>query len=66
MSNRMRGGERNFPPGRGNVVPGVQWIAPGTPFIPPTQVKGTFMNTIVYIVGAIVIIGAILSFFGLR
>jgi hypothetical protein len=29
-------------------------------------VKGMFMNTIVYIVGAIVIIGAILSFIGLR
>jgi len=28
--------------------------------------QGTSMNTIIYIVGAIVIIGAVLSYFGLR
>ncbi len=35
-------------------------------FASSTQPKGTLMNSIVYIVGAIVIIAAILSFFGLR
>lgn len=32
----------------------------------PVQSKGNPMNSIVYIVGAVVIIVAILSFFGLR
>jgi len=32
----------------------------------PIQLKGNLMNSIVYWVGAIVIILAILSFFGLR
>lgn len=31
-----------------------------------THAKGNFMNNIVYIVGAVVIIIALLSFFGLR
>jgi hypothetical protein len=35
-------------------------------FDPLTHAKGNFMNSIVYIVGAVVIIAAILSFFGLR
>ena len=35
-------------------------------FIFPYQPEGTVMNNIVYIVGAIVIVGAVLSFFGLR
>lgn len=30
------------------------------------QLKGTFMNGIIYIVGLVVIVIAILSFFGLR
>ena len=33
---------------------------------PTTHAKGYLMNNIVYIVGAIVIIIAVLSFFGLR
>lgn len=33
---------------------------------PLIQTKGILMNNIVYIVGAIVIIVAVLSFFGLR
>ena len=33
---------------------------------PLTHVKGNLMNTIIYVVGAIVIIVAILSFLGLR
>lgn len=35
-------------------------------FDPLTNAKGNSMNSIVYLVGAIVIIVAILSFFGLR
>jgi small-conductance mechanosensitive channel len=35
-------------------------------FDPPTHAKENLMNNIVYIVGAIVIIVAILGFFGLR
>ena len=34
--------------------------------VPTHQPKGTLMNNIVYIVGAIVIIAALLSFLGLR
>ena len=34
--------------------------------IPQCRTKGKFMNSIVYIVGAIVIVVAILSFLGLR
>jgi hypothetical protein len=33
---------------------------------PLTHAKGNLMNTIIYVVGAIVIIVAILSFLGLR
>lgn len=32
----------------------------------PSSQRGKLMNTIIYIVGLIVIIGVILSFFGLR
>ena len=35
-------------------------------FDPPTHAKENLMNNIIYIVGAIVIIVAILGFFGLR
>ena len=35
-------------------------------FDPLTHVKGNFMNNIVYLVGVVVIIIAVLSFFGLR
>jgi hypothetical protein len=38
----------------------------GTRFAPLTHAKGNLMNTIIYIVGAVVIIFAILSFLGLR
>jgi hypothetical protein len=37
-----------------------------TRFSPQQLTKGNLMNNIVYIVGAIVIIIAVLSFFGLR
>jgi hypothetical protein len=35
-------------------------------FAPATQPRGPFMNSIVYIVGLVVIIAFILGFFGLR
>jgi len=38
----------------------------GTRFDPLTHAKGILMNSIVYLVGAVVIIVAILSFLGLR
>ena len=38
----------------------------GTRFDPSPRAKGILMNSIVYIVGAVVIIVAILSFLGLR
>jgi predicted membrane channel-forming protein YqfA (hemolysin III family) len=37
-----------------------------TQFDPLTHAKGNLMNSIVYLVGAIVIIVALLSFLGLR
>lgn len=36
------------------------------PFHFPNQIRGSHMNNIVYIVGAVVIILAVLSFFGFR
>jgi hypothetical protein len=36
------------------------------PALNPIHVKGNLMNSIVYIVGAVVIIVAVLGFFGLR
>lgn len=41
------------------------WIRP-TRFAPVVFTKGTLMNRIIYIIGAVVVIIAILSFFGLR
>jgi hypothetical protein len=35
-------------------------------FAPAAHKKGTFMNRLIYIIGAIVVIVAVLSFFGLR
>jgi len=35
-------------------------------FAPAAHTKGTFMNRLIYIIGAIVVIVAVLSFFGLR
>jgi len=35
-------------------------------FAPAAHTKGTFMNRIIYIIGAVVVIIAVLSFFGMR
>lgn len=62
-----------MPPDRDSSA-GLQWVLSGwvsrEAHVPPEFIlkprKGHLMNNIVYIVGAIVIIIAILSFFGLR
>jgi len=48
------------------IESGAARIASCTRFDPLTHTKGSLMNNIVYIVGAVVIVLAILSFFGLR
>ncbi len=48
------------------VTSGVQRIASSARFDPLTYVKGNSMNSIIYIVGLIVIVVAVLSYFGLR
>lgn len=35
-------------------------------FAPAAHTKGKFMNRLIYIIGAVVVIVAVLSFFGLR
>lgn len=45
---------------------GVRWIAVNTRFNFLSHAKANIMNSIIYIVGAVVIIIAILSFLGLR
>jgi len=62
----MRAGVRNIRAEKDTVGTGVQRIAVGTRFDPLTHAKGKIMNSIVYLVGAVVIILAILSFIGLR
>jgi hypothetical protein len=52
--------------GEGMVKSGVQRIASSTRFDPLTYVRGNPMNGIIYIVGLVVVIVALLSFFGLR
>lgn len=41
-------------------------MARSTHFATAVLTKGTLMNRIIYIIGAVVVIVAILSFFGLR
>ena len=41
-------------------------VARSTCFAPALFTKGTLMNRLIYIIGAIVVIVAVLSFFGLR
>jgi hypothetical protein len=41
-------------------------VARSTRFPPAIFKKGTLMNRLIYIIGAIVVIVAVLSFFGLR
>jgi len=48
------------------VKTGVQRIASSTRFDPLTHVRGHLMNSIIYIVGLVVVVVALLSFFGLR
>jgi len=59
-------GERNMHDGKGKVGTVVEWIAASTRFDCLIPFKGNIMNSIVYLVGAVVIILAILSFVGLR
>ncbi len=58
------------PSGTGRVAAGIgsEIIFPGQPLRshPPSHAKESHMGNIVYIVGAIVIVVALLSFFGLR
>jgi hypothetical protein len=51
---------------KGTVGMHASRIALCTRFAPLTHTKGTLMNTIIYIVGVVVIVLAILWFFGLR
>jgi hypothetical protein len=41
-------------------------VARSTRFASAVLTKGTLMNRLIYIIGAIVVIVAVLSFFGLR
>jgi hypothetical protein len=52
--------------GKGRVETGVQGVVLAARFDRSILAKDNLMNRIVYIVGAIVIILAVLSFFGLR
>lgn len=63
----MRAGVRNIPAESSTVESVCNKAAlPLLKFDPLTHAKGDLMNNIVYIVGAIVIIVALLSFLGLR
>jgi len=50
---------------RDMLVRGVQ-VERSNRCAPAVHMKGTLMNRIIYIIGAVVVIIAILSFFGLR
>jgi hypothetical protein len=62
----MRAGVQNFPAATSSVEFGVQWIAFNSRIDPITRTKGNLMNSIVWLVGAIVIVLFVLSFLGLR
>ena len=62
----MCGSVRTGCAGKGRVQIGVQGVVLATRFDPSFLAKDILMNRIVYIVGAVVIIIALLSFFGLR
>lgn len=57
---------RNGWAGKGKVNVDAKGVANDLRFDPSPRVKGIHMNSIVYIVGAVVIIVALLSFLGLR
>ena len=65
----MRASVQRFRANKDTRETRVWWIASDTRFArltPSPPRKGSLMNSIVYIVGAVVIVVAILSFFGLR
>jgi hypothetical protein len=62
----MYGIAPSVPAGAGMVQTVVQRIAPSSRFDPSTFLKGNSMKSIIYIVGLIVVVVALLSFFGLR
>lgn len=57
---------RNIGTGKSKVNVDAKGVANAMRFDPSRRVKGIHMNSIVYIVGAVVIIVALLSFLGLR
>ena len=62
----VRGNAPSVRAGEGMVKSGVLRIAASTRFDPLTHVRGHPMNGIIYIVGLVVVVVALLSFFGLR
>ena len=56
---------RSLPTGGDTLNLGVQ-AERSSRFAPAVHLKGTLMNRLIYIIGAIVVIVAVLSFFGLR
>jgi hypothetical protein len=62
----MRAGERSIQIEAGIVEIDVRGIAPNTRCDPPTHTKGNSMNSIIWLVGAVVIVLFILSYFGLN
>jgi hypothetical protein len=62
----VRADAQNFQAATSNLDVSVRWIAFNTRVDPVSDTKGNLMNSIVWLVGAIVIILFALSFFGLR
>jgi hypothetical protein len=62
----MRDGAQNPAPGKGSLNVGVLQSALNSRVGFQTHVKENQMNSIIYIVGLVVVIIAVLSFFGLR
>jgi ATP/ADP translocase len=56
---------RNARAERDTLTEGVQ-LERSNRFAPAVHTKGTFMNRLIYIIGAVVVVIALLSFFGLR
>ena len=62
----VRGNAPSVRAGEGMVKRSALRIASSTRFAPLTHVEGHPMNGIIYIVGLVVVVVALLSFFGLR
>ncbi len=62
----MRAGAQKMLAARGTRKSRVQRIVRGTRFEFTPHERGNHMNIIIYIVGLVVVIIAVLSFFGLR